>query len=83
MMALFRSVKLETRGGRTTRTTEYIDNCQPNLLMYMLLTSTDDENESGFVRNQGIRDIQLKDDHIAAERGRMYMMFKMSGLFGL
>ena len=44
MMALFCSIKLETSGGRTI---EYIDHCHPNLLMYKLLTSTDDEYESG------------------------------------
>ena len=79
MMTLFSSVKLETSGGRTI---EYIDHCHPNLLMYKLLTITDDEYESGFVRNQGNRDSQLKGDHIAAERGHMYMMVKMSDLFG-
>ena len=79
MMALFGSVKLETSGGRTI---EYIDHCHPNLLMYKLLTSTVDEYESGFVRNQGNRDSQLKGDHIAAERGHMYMMINMSDLFG-
>ena len=30
----------------------------------MLLTSTEDEYESGFVRNQGNRDSQLKGDHM-------------------
>ena len=79
MMALFSSIKLETSGGRTI---EYIDHCHPNLLMYKLLTTTVDEYESGFVRNQGNRDSQLKADHIAAERGHMYMMIKMSDLFG-
>ena len=79
MVALFSSVKLEISGGRTI---EYIDHCHPNLLMYKLLTSTDDEYESGFVRNQGNRDNQLKRDHIAAERGHMYMMIKLSDLFG-
>ena len=79
MMALFSSFKLETSGGRTI---EYIDHCHPNLLMYKLLTSTDDEYESGFVRNQGNRDSQLKGDHIAAHRVHMYMMIKMSDLFG-
>ena len=79
MMALFSSIKLETSGGRTI---EYIDHCHPNLLMYKLLTSTDDEYESGFVRNQGNKDSQLKSDHIAAERGHMYMMVRMSDLFG-
>ena len=64
MMALFCSVKLETSRGRIV---EYIDHCHPNLLMYKLLTSTDDEYESGFVRNQGNRDSQFKGDHIAAE----------------
>ena len=63
-MALFSSVKLETSGGRTI---EYIEHCHHNLLMYYLLTSTDDEYESGFVRNQGNRDSQLKNDHAAAE----------------
>ena len=79
MMALFSSIKLETSSGRTI---EYIDHCHPNLLMYRLLTSTDDEYESGFIRNQGNRDSQLKGDHIAAQRGHMYMMIKMSDLFG-
>ena len=54
MMALFSSVKLETSGGRTN---EYIDQCHPNLLMKKLLTSTADEYESSFVRNQVKRDI--------------------------
>ena len=53
LIALFSSVKLETSGGRTI---EYVDHCHPNLLMYNLLTSTDDEYESAFVRNQGNRD---------------------------
>ena len=79
MMASFCSIKLETSGGRTI---EYIDHCHPNLLMYKLLTSTGDEYESGFVRNQGNRDSQLKGDHIAAQRGHMYMMVKLSDLFG-
>ena len=79
LIALFSSVKLETSGGRTI---EHIDHCHPNLLMYKLLTSTDDEYESGFVRNQGNRDNQPKGDHIAAERGHMYMKIKMSDLFG-
>ena len=79
MIALFSSVKLETSGGRTI---EYIDHCHPILLLYKLLTSTVDEYEGGFVRNQGNRDSQLKGDHIAAERGHMYMMIKMSDLFG-
>ena len=53
MMALFSSVKLETSGCMTF---EYIDLCHPNLLLYKLLTSTDDEYESGFARNQANRD---------------------------
>ena len=79
MMALFSSVKLETSGGRTI---ESIDHCHPNLLMYKLLTSTDDEYESGLVRNIDNRNSQLKGDHVAAERGHMYMMVKMRDLFG-
>ena len=79
MLALFSSVKLETSVGRAI---EYIDRCHPNLLMYKFLTSTDDEYDSGFVRSQGNRDSQLKGDLIAAERGHMYMMIKMSNLFG-
>ena len=71
MIALFSSVKLETS---CCKTIEYIDHCNPNLLMYNLLTSTDDEYESGFVRNQGKRDSQLKSYNIAAERNHMYMM---------
>ena len=64
IMALFSSIKLETSGGRTN---EYIDHCHPNLLMYKLLTSTDDEYESGVIRNINNRDSPLKNDHIAAE----------------
>ena len=79
MMALFSSFKLETCGGRTIK---YIDHCHPNLLIFKLFTGTGDENESGFVRNQGNRDSQLKGDHAAAESGHMYMMVKMSDLFG-
>ena len=79
LIALFSSVKLETTGGRTL---EYIDHSHPNLLMYKLLTSTDDEYESVFVRNQGNRDSQLNGDHIAAEQGHMYIMIKMRDLFG-
>ena len=78
LLVLFSSVKLETSGGRTT---EYIDHCHPNLLMYKLLTSTFDEYESGFVTDQGNRDSQLKVDHISAQRGHMYMMIKMNDLF--
>ena len=78
-MALFSSIKLETSCGRTI---EYIDHCHPNLLMYKLFTSTDDEYESVFVKNQGNRDSHLKGDHIAAQRGHMYMMIKMSDLLG-
>ena len=80
MMALFSSVRLETSGGRTI---EYIGHCHPNLLMYKLLTSTLDEYESGFVRNERNRDSQLKGDHFAAERGHMYMMIRMSDLFSI
>ena len=79
MIALFSSVKLETIDGRTI---EYVDHFHPNLLMYKLFTSTDDDYKIVFVRNQGNRDSQLKGDHIAAERGHMYMMIKMSDLFG-
>ena len=79
MTALFSSVQLETIGVRTT---EHIDHCHPNLLMYKLLTSTDDEYESGFVRNIHNRNSQLKGDHVAAEKGHMYMMVKMRDLFG-
>ena len=79
MMAIFSSAKLETSCGRTF---EYIDHCHFNLLMYKILTSTDGEYESGFVRNQGNGDNHLKSDHIATERGHLYMMVKMSDLFG-
>ena len=50
--------------------------------MYKLLTSTNDEYESGFVRNIDNRNSQLKGDHVAAERGHKYMMVKMRDLFG-
>ena len=79
MIALFSSIKLETKVGRII---ENIGHFHPNLSMYNLLNSTGDEYESGFVRNQGNRDSQLKSDHAAAERGHMYMMVKMSDLFG-
>ena len=38
-------------------------------------------NTSVFVRNQGNRGSQIKGDHIAAERGLMYMIIWMSDLF--
>ena len=79
IVLLFSSVKLETSGGRTL---EYIDHCHPNLVMHKLLTTTDDEYEIGFVKNQGSRDSQLKGGYVAAERGHMYMMVEMSDLFG-
>ena len=78
MIALFILIKLGTSGGKTL---EYIDHFHPNLLMYKLLNSIGNEHESGFVRDQGISDSQLKGDH-AAEIGHMYMMVKMSDLFG-
>ena len=79
MMALFSSVKLETSGSRTI---EFIDHCHRNLLMYKLLTSSDDENESGFVTNIDNTNSQLKGDHVATERSHMYIMVKMRYLFG-
>ena len=79
MLALYSSVKLETSGGRTI---EYIDHCHPNLLMYVLLTSTDDDFEIGCVKNQGNRDSQYKCDHFASERGHMYTIVDMSDLYG-
>ena len=79
MITLFSSVELETSGGRTI---EYIDHCHPNILMYKLLTSTDDDYESGFVRKIDNKNSQLIGDHVAAERGHMYMMVKMRDLFG-
>ena len=79
MIALFSSVEMETFGGRTI---EHIDHRHPNLMMYRLLTSTDDEYESGFVRDQGDRDNKLKGDHAAAKRSHLYTMVKMSDLFG-
>ena len=50
--------------------------------MYELLTSTIDEYESGFVRDQKERDRQLKGDHQAAQRYQINMMIKMKDLFG-
>ena len=80
MIAIFSSVKQKTNGGRTI---EYIGFCHPNLLMYKLLNSTEDDYESGFVWaiNQGNRDSQLKSDLAAAERDHIYIMVKMSDLF--
>ena len=79
MMALFSSVKLETIGGRTI---DYINHCHPNLLKYKILSSSDGEYESGFVRNHGNRDTQVKGEYAAAGRGHIYMMVKKSDLFG-
>ena len=50
--------------------------------MYKLLTSTSDEYESGFVRDQKEKDSQSKGDHIAAQRSHIHMMNKMKDLFG-
>ena len=79
MVALFSSVKCEISGVMTI---EFIDHCHPNLLINKLLTVTNDEYESGFVTNQVNRDSKHKGDHIATERGNMYMMIKMSDLLG-
>ena len=76
------NIRLVNYGMMALMTIEYIDHCHPNLLMYMLLTSTGDEYESGFVRNQGNRDSQLKSDQIAAQRGHLYKMITISDLFG-
>ena len=78
-MAFFSSIKLETGGGRTI---EKIDPGHRNLLMYWLLTSTDNEYGSGFVRDQADRDSQLERDLDAAEGGHMYMSEEMNDLFG-
>ena len=78
-MTLLNSVKLETSGGGTI---EYIENCHPNLLMCKLLTSTDDEYDSGYDRNQENRDSHFKGDNAAAERGHMFMMVKTRDRFG-
>ena len=48
--------------------------------MYKLLTSTEDEYESGFVRNQAKRDSPFMGDHVAAGCGHMDTMVKMRGL---
>ena len=55
---------------------EYVDHCHPNLLM--LLNSTGDEYESGYVRDQDDRDSLLKGDQLDTERGHLYMMIMMS-----
>ena len=78
-MSLFSSVKPETSGGSTS---EFIDHCHPDLLMYKLFTSTNVEYESCFVRNQGNIDSRLKRNDVAAERGQRYMMIKTIDLFG-
>ena len=56
-MALFSSIKLETSGIRVI---EYIDHFHPNLLMYKLLTITNDENESGFLEIKVIEIVNSK-----------------------
>ena len=76
-MALFTSIKLENINGKTI---EYVNHCHPNLLMDNFLKSTHDEYESGFVRNQRVRDSQLKGEHIAPQRCHVYMMIKMKDL---
>ena len=70
MVPLFISIMLESSGGITI---EYIDHSHPNLLMYKLLTSTDNDYESGFVRDQSLGDNQIKGDQAAAQIGHMYM----------
>ena len=78
-MALFSSNRLQKISGKTI---EFKDHCYPNLSMYKLLTSTSNEYESGFVRDQIKRDSQLKCDHQAAQRCHMYMRIKMKDQFG-
>ena len=50
--------------------------------MNKILTSTEDEYKTSFVRDQADRDSELKHDHAAAERGHMYMMNRIRDLFG-
>ena len=57
MVALLSSVKLETSGGRTI---EYIDHCHPKLIVYRLLTSTDNEFQSAFLDIKVIEIVNLK-----------------------
>ena len=64
------------------KTIEYIDHGHCNLLMYELLTSTDNVYESGFVTDQVERNCQLKGDHEAAQIRYMNMMIKLNDLFG-
>ena len=50
--------------------------------MNKLLTSTDDEHERSFVRNQAKKDSEVKSDQAAAECAHLYMRFKTRELFG-
>ena len=65
------------------KTIEHIDHYQPTLVSYELLTSTDNDCEIGFVREQNERDRQLENGHNDAQKSYMYMMTKMKDLFGL
>ena len=49
--------------------------------MFMLLTSTCDEYEIGFVRYHKERDSQLQGDNQAAQIGHIYVIVKMRDLF--
>ena len=46
------------------KTIEYIDRCHPNLLMHKFLTSTSDDCESGFVRDQRERDSSTEKSYV-------------------
>ena len=58
VLALFNSDGLSTISGKLV---EYVDHCHPNLLMYKLLISTENEYDKEFVRGG-----KLKDDDDAA-----------------
>ena len=53
-----------------------------NALFFKLLTTTSNDSESSFVRDQADRNSQAKSDEAAAERGHMYMMIQISNIFG-
>ena len=51
--------------------------CHPNHLVYKLITSNDNDNESGFVISHSERDSQLKDSHEAAQKCHIFFWMEL------
>ena len=76
-MLLFSSIGLETISGKKLNIQSLVT---PIHYCIKLQTSTDNEYESGFIRKQQKSDNKLKNDHLVAQIGYLYMMVDMKNI---